>query len=394
MAVMLQRLVGAAHGPRFYPDLAGVARSHNFYPVPPMRSEDGIAAVALGFGAAVVEGELCVRFCPRFPRHLVQFSSVRDQLRNSQREFHALRLDGSAEPLAPSSALEVFGLDVAEQDGTLRWVGSTYMRENDAVYDGISRRGTRLVTLAPILKQDLFPLSAVLEALLAEGVRSTGTPVEIEFAGNLSAPPGETMEFAFLQLRPLAQLRMPTPIDIDGCREEQMVCRSTCVLGNGEVTDVFDAVVVDYLRFERMKSHEVARAVAGLNAALAAEKRPYVLIGVGRWGSFDPLLGIPVTWPQIAGARVIVEAGFRDLKVMPSQGTHFFQNLVSRSVGYFTVNPEAGEGMVDWAWLAAQPALVEDGAVRHLRFGAPLRARMNGRANEGIILKPDGEAVR
>jgi hypothetical protein len=244
------------------------------------------------------------------------------------------------------------------------------------------------VTFAPILQHDLFPLPAILEALLGVGARGTGTPVEIEFAVTLDVPAGQPREFGFLQLRPLAALRVQSSLEVHGFPDAQLVCRSSCVLGNGEVPHLRDAVVVDVHRFERMRSQEVARVVAGMNGRLSAERRPYVLIGVGRWGSADPLLGIPVAWPQIAGARVIVEAGFRDLKVAPSQGSHFFQNLVSRSVGYFTVNPEAGEGLVDWDWLSAQPAMAEVGCVRHLRFDAPLVVRMNGRTNAGVILKP------
>jgi CheY-like chemotaxis protein len=392
MAVVLQRLVGTPRGWRFYPDIAGVARSYNFYPVAPMRAEDGIAAVALGFGATVVDGELCVRFCPRYPRHPLPFSSARDLLRNSQRDFHVLRLTGPGSP-APSGALERCPLDEAERDGVLRWVGSTYSRENDAVYDGIARVGPRLVTFAPILKQDVVALAPVLDALLALGVRGTGAPVEIEFAATLPAGAGRPAELGFLQLRPLALRRDGTALDIDGFPAEGLLCRSHAVLGNGQIDDIHDVIVVDVHRFERAKSRDVARAVAGFNSTLLAERRPYLLVGVGRWGSNDPLLGIPVTWPQISGARAIVEAGFRDMKVAPSQGTHFFQNLVSQSVGYFTVNPEAGEGFIDWSWLAAQPAVAETASVRHLRFDEPVVVRMDGRRAAGVILKPGGRSA-
>lgn len=389
MAVMIQRLVGAPHGPRFYPDFAGVARSYNFYAYPPLKPGDGIAAVALGLGAAVVEGEQCLRFCPRYPRHLVQFSSVREMIRNSQRDFHALRLIGPPDPVATAHLNETWGLDVAETDGTLRWFGSTYARDHDMVYDGLDRPGPRLVTFAPILKQGMFPLPEVLADLLALSSGATGTSVEIEFAATLSVPAGQRAEFAFLQLRPLAAARPSSETDLSGFAESRLVCRSSCVLGNGEMGGLHDLIVVDFHRFERMRSREVAQVVASLNASLWAERRPYLLIGVGRWGSNDALLGIPVTWPQIRGAAVIVETGFRDLKVAPSQGSHFFQNLVARNVGYFTVNPEAGEGFVDWEWLTAQPAVSSVGCVRHLRFAAPVGVRMNGRANAGVIVKPE-----
>jgi len=388
MAVILQQVVGTVHGDRFYPDFAGVVRSRNFYPVPPMAPEDGIAAVALGMGRAVVQGGKCLTFCPRYPRNLVQFSSVKDILANSQTEFWALELNHQKheDPLAELREAR-FGLDAAEQDGTLHALGSTYSRDNDAVYDGLSRAGARIVSFAPILKQEVFPLAAVLEQLTKVGEEALGQAVEIEFAVRLRRPSNDAAEFGFLQIRPLVlsgegeELRMG---DVDPA---SLVCRSTQVLGNGRVNNLYDAVVVDFHRFERGRSQEVAEAVAHFNAQLSLENRPYLLIGVGRWGSNDPWLGIPVEWDEISGARVIVEAGFRDFRVIPSQGSHFFQNLMAFQIGYFTVNPDAGEGSVDWPWLEAQQALEERGCVRHLRFPEPLLVVMNGKAREGMIFK-------
>jgi CheY-like chemotaxis protein len=390
MAVILQKIVGSPHGPRYYPDFAGVARSHNFYPTSPLRSEDGIAAVALGLGRTVVQGGNCLRFCPRYPRHLVQFSSVADVLRNSQREFWALELVGEGGGAQTDESMEEsrFGLEAAEADGTLGSLASTYSPENDAVYDGISRPGVRLVSFAPVLKQDLFPLATVLNRLLEMTAWGMNAPVEIEFAVNLSTAPGKPREFGFLQMRPLALSREMEALELGDEPDERLVCRSSRVLGNGRIDGIRDLVVVDFHRFDRAHSQRTAGAVARFNAELVAEGLPYVLVGVGRWGSTDPWLGIPVTWDQIAGARVIVEAGFRDFKVTPSQGTHFFQNLTSFNVGYFTVNPQAGEGVVDWDWLGALPARAESESVRHLRLDEPVVVKMNGTKNEGIILKP------
>ena len=298
MAVIVQRIVGAAHGTRFYPDLAGVARSHNFYPTPPLVAADGIAAVALGLGKTVVGGGNCLRFCPRYPRHLVQFSSVRDVLANSQRAFWALDLGDEA-----GMHEARYELDAAQADGTLAAVASTYSRENDAIYDGISRDGVRVVSFAEILKHDSFPLAALLERLLAIGHWGMGGPVEIEFAADLAR-----RELAFLQLRPLALSHEMLELVIGDVAPERLICRSSHVLGNGRIDDLRDVVVVDRHRFERASSRQVAAELAQCNAELAG--RPYVLIGVGRWGSADPWLGIPVTWEQISGARVIVEAGF------------------------------------------------------------------------------------
>lgn len=390
MAVIIQRVVGARHSDRFYPDFAGVARSHNFYPTAPLTAADGIAAVGLGLGRTVVQGDKCLSFCPRYPQHMIQFSSVKDMLGNSQRDFWALHLSQDMPPVdAPEFAREVkYGLEVAEADGTLAHVGSTYSHENLVVYDGLSRPGVRLVSFAPILKHKLFPLAAVLETLLEIGSHGMGTPIEIEFAVNLHVPPGTPREFGFLQMRPLSLSREHQAVDVGSPAEEGLICRSSRVLGNGRVDSIFDAVVVDIGSFNRSRSRETAAEVAQFNASLVKEHRPYLLVGVGRWGSHDPWLGIPVTWDQISGARVIVEAGFKDFRVTPSQGSHFFQNITSFQVGYFSVNPEAGEGSVDWEWLGTQPALADTGVVRHLRFPEPLVVKMDGRRQQGVVFKP------
>jgi len=390
MAVILQQVVGTLHGQRFYPDFSGVVRSHNFYPVPPMSFDDGIAAVALGLGRTVVDGGKCLMFCPRYPKNLLQFSSVEDILANTQTEFCALELD-AVPPEGPGHLREArFGLDVAEKDGTLHAVASTYSADNQAVYDGLSRPGARVVTFAPMLKLGMFPLAQILELLVRAGEEALGNPVEIEFAVRL--PRGEEpADFGFLQIRPLTLARDHQDLAIEDVDPAQVLCRSTKVLGNGRIENLHDIVVVDSHRFERSRSQEVAKAVAHFNASLNAENRPYLLIGVGRWGSNDPWLGIPVEWDEISGARAIVEAGFRDFRVTPSQGSHFFQNLTAFQVGYFTVNPDAGEGAVDWEWLADQPAIEEQECVRHLHFPDPLRVVMNSKKSQGVIFKPKAD---
>ncbi len=386
MAVVIQRVVGSRHGSRFYPDFSGVARSRNFYPPAPLKPEDGIAAVALGMGRTVVEGGQCLSFCPRAPRHILQFSAIDDVLANSQREFWAIELGRNADSADEAAMREShFGLDVAEQDGTLYALGSTYSPENNVIYDGMSRSGVRLVTFAPILKHGVFPLAEVLDLLLGLGASGMNRPAEIEFAARLSNREGEPHEFAFLQMRPLSLSHDGETPEIDEDEPERLVCDSSRVLGNGVVGDMHDVVVVDFHRFDRSRSVEAAAEVARFNAQLLSEGRPYLLIGVGRWGSTDPWLGIPVTWDQISGARVIIEAGFRDFRVTPSQGSHFFQNLTSFQIGYFTVNH--GEGFVDWDWLAAH-AISQHGLVQHIRFEQPVVALMDGRAGRGVIYKP------
>ncbi len=392
MAVILQQLAGSQHGDRFYPEFAGAALSQNFYPTGKTKPEDGIVAVALGLGPMVVEGEQCLRFSPAYPEHIVQFSSVKDTLKNTQREFYALQLPSGSDEVDSTGSLDVdllrLDLHEAELDGTLTLLGSTYSPENDAIFDGISRPGVRLVTFAPILKYDSFPLAEILQRLLEIGAYASGVPVEIEFAVNLSTPSGEAKEFAFLQLRPVSRAGDLAPPDLGELDESQLVCHSESVLGNGIIDDIRDIVVVDYHRFERSQSHQVAQEVARFNAQLREQDVPYLLIGVGRWGSSEPLLGIPVSWDEISGASVIVETGFRDFKVTPSQGTHFFHNLISHNVGYFTINPELGEGFIDWFWITAQPPVSETEFVRHLRFDEPVVVKMDGSRNEGIIIKP------
>jgi CheY-like chemotaxis protein len=385
MAVLLQRIVGSARGERFYPDFSGVARSQNFYPTPPLEAGDGIVAVALGMGRTIVEGGACLRFSPKHPKHILQFSSVPEMLATTQREFWALSLEGGSGNGGMRE--QSFELSVAEKDGALVAMGSTYSPENDVVYDGMSRPGPRIVTFAPILKHGRFPLAEVIGTLMETGERGMGVPVEIEFAVSLACRPGARCEFGFLQLRPLSLSREMEALDLADVDQAEVLCRSDRVLGNGRVEELRDLVVVDFQRFERAQSREAAAEVARLNGLLLSEERPYALIGVGRWGSRDPWLGIPVAWDQVAGAQVIVEAGLRDLRVTPSQGTHFFQNLTSFNVGYFTVNPEIGEGYVDWDWLNAQPALSHAAHVRHLRLEHPILVLMDGRRNEGLILK-------
>lgn len=390
MAVIVQHLVGAERNGKFYPDFAGVAKSYNFYPVPPQKSTDGIALVALGLGKTVVEGGNTVRFCPKFPKHLLQFFSTKETVRNAQQEFYALDLSAKLPeiPKVKDTLVKRYDLIESEKDETLFSVGSTYSPENEGVYDGISRDGIRVVTFAPVLKHKIFPLPEILDLLLELGTWGMGSPVEIEFAVNLKVEKGKPKEFAMLQMRPLVISRELEELTIEDSKKENLICESTQVLGNGAISGLKDIVVVDINKFDRGKSKEVAAEVSNINSKLLAEKRPYALIGVGRWGSLDPWLGIPVTWDQISGAAVIVESGFKDFNVTPSQGSHFFQNLTSFRVGYFTVNSFNHLGFIDWEWLLEQEATEELIYTRHIRFDDPISVKINGRENKGIIAKP------
>jgi hypothetical protein len=311
-------------------------------------------------------------------------------LKNSQRSFYALELAGHEDD--PVLSVESFGLEEAEADGVLAGLGSTYSVSNDAVYDGLSRKGPRVVTFAPILKHAQFPLADLLNLLTEMGTWGTSSDVEVEFAVNLSVPEGQPKEFGFLQMRPQAMADDVMDARFEDINPDHILCRSDRVLGSGKIRGIRDLLVVDYKNFDRSRSAEAAQEVSRLNAKLVQEGKNYLLVGVGRWGSTDPFLGIPVTWDQIAGARVIVEAGFRDLCVTPSQGTHFFHNLTSCNVGYFTVNPESGDGAVDWDWLYRQPAVETGTFFRHIRLPEPLTVLMNGKTREGFVLRPEGLA--
>jgi len=390
MAVIVQRMVGSQHQQRFYPDFSGVAKSYNFYPMPPQKPLDGIVSTALGLGKTIVDGGMTVRFSPRYPQHLIQFSTTSQALRNNQKEFYALELQES--PLhhleMTDEMLTRHGLDIAERDGTLQYVGSTYSRENDALYDGLSRDGVRVVTFAPILRHRMFPLPEILQYLLAMGSWGMGTPVEIEFAVTMSGAGSGPREFGLLQMRPLVLSGEMDELVIEGADFGKTVCVSNHVLGHGVIDDLYDIVVVDIDEFDRSKTKDIAREVTLMNDKLIAEGRSFILIGLGRWGTLDPWLGIPVKWDQISGARVIVEASFKDIDVAPSQGSHFFQNITSFMVGYFTVSSRDQEDFVDWEWLMNREPEERGTYIRHLRFPRPLTAKMNGHQNKGIILKP------
>ncbi|MFC1568892.1 PEP/pyruvate-binding domain-containing protein [bacterium] len=390
MAVIIQKMIGASYNGRYYPSFSGVARSYNFYPIPPQQYSDGIVFLALGLGKIVVEGGPCVRYYPKDPLYIDQFFTVKNTLRYSQSEFYALDLNAT-----PSSSkdevnfVKEYSLQDAENDGTLNIVGSTYAPETDSIVDGISRDGYRVVTFAPILRSNMFPLSDILDLLMDMGSWGMGTPVEIEFAVNLSVPKGQPKEFALLQMRPMVLNRELEVLNIGDFKNEDLICYTHQVMGNGEIEDIHDIVFVDRDRFDRGKSQDVVQEIKYFNQRLLNENRRYILIGVGRWGSLDPWLGIPVNWSEISNARTIVEADFKDFTVMPSQGSHFFQNLNSFLVGYFTVRSATKESFVDWAWLQNQPYLEKKKHTRLLRFKKPVVVKMSGHQNIGIILKPE-----
>ena len=391
MSVIVQKMVGSEHGSRFYPDFSGVAKSYNYYPASPQKAGDGIVTVALGLGKTIVDGGVAVRFCPKYPDHLPQFASTEETLNNNQAQFFALDVESPPIHAAETSDLRVqsYELADAEADGVLHNLASTWSPDNDAFYDGVAREGLRVVTFAPILRQKIFPLPEIVELLLDMGAWGMGAPVEMEFAANLSVPPGEPKQFSLLQLRPLGLRREADSVVLEEIDNARLLCRSSQTLGHGIMEGIADIVYVDADKFDRAHSREAAEEIAAFNEKLVRQKRPYLLIGTGRWGSLDPWLGIPVKWDQIAGARVIIEDGFRDMPVDASQGSHFFHNLTSFRIGYFTVNAFADGGFVDWPWLRSLPHEEEKTWARHVHLDRAVTVKIDGHQNKGTILKPE-----
>lgn len=397
MAVVIQQLVGRSYEHYHYPDFAGIVRSRNYYPAEGTDADDGVALAALGLGATVLDGGRCVRFSPKQPRRLDQFSSVNETLKNTQREFLALDLKVAGPTGATTDEtyenLAVCGLDVAERHGTLHAVGSVYSSENDAVHDGISRPGVRLVTLSGVLKADVFPLADVLDFLMRMGAAGFSGPVEIEYAVKLRANYKSPHEFGFLQIRPLGKGPEVHNLRIDDMDPAAAICVSRRALGHGLIEDVRDIVYVGVDSFERSKTVEIAAQIGQFNHRLVQDGRAYLLVGQGRWGSADKWLGIPVTWSQISGASCIVETDMTDVRVEPSQGSHFFQNITSLGIGYFTVNFGADGGALDSDWLDAQPAFAASTHVRHVRLEEPLQIAVDSKRRLGVVMKPGCRVV-
>ncbi len=388
MAVVIQQVIGRQYGLYFYPNIGGVGRSLNFYPVEGMSPEDGIVSVALGMGKTVVEGGRCFRFCPAYPKKPIQSFTPNDYLDNSQRSFLALDLSQpgirSIEQEVTASDLVSLDLDVAERHGTLLPVASVYSPDNDAIYDGLSRKGTRLVTMAGLLKGNVMPLADITAFLLKVGSAASSGPIEIEFAATLSNAPSEPHHFACLQIRPLAVSSEIKDINIEDIDPGAAICISNKSLGNGLIKGISDLIYVRMENFDRSKTQSIADEIGNLNIEMRRQKIPFILIGPGRWGSADPWLGIPVKWGQISGVRCIVENDFADMHVDPSQGSHFFQNIMSFGIGYLTI------GKCDYfdrAWLDQNESKYQSDNIRHISLLNPVEIILNGRKNFGVILK-------
>jgi len=391
MAIIIQKIVGANHNNKYYPEFSGVAKSYNFYPNPPLKSHDGIVSVAPGLGKYIVDGGMTFRFCPKYPHHILQFATIEDQFKYSPHEFFALNLNEHQTQKSINEDFLITRYNIADamKDGTLNLTGSTYSIDNNILYDGVDKDGPKLFTMSSILKYKIFPLPEILELLLDMGNWGTGAPVEIEFAVNLTVQNEKPKEFALLQMRPLVVSNEIEELELDSFDKNSLMIKSEQVLGHGVIKDIRDIVCVDLNKFDRKNTREVAHEIAQYNAILLKSKIPYLLIGVGRWGTLDPWLGIPVTWEQINGARAIVESNFTDFNVTPSQGSHFFQNLTSFKVGYFTINEMDEQGFIDWAWINEQNIFDNKEFTKHIRLDKSLLIKINGHKSKGIIIKPN-----
>jgi hypothetical protein len=386
MAVVVQEMVGSEHDGLFYPLISGVARSRNHYPVAPMKSEDGVAAIALGLGVTVATGGKCLRFSPVHPRRILQLAYTGSALHESQNSFWALNigLSDKFEGMKLTKMLAENNLSTAEQHGRLNTIASTYVASDDRLYDGVVRDGPRVLTFHGPLKRDSFPLPDILKHVLSTCEKHLSCPVEIEFAVDVDND-NEVRKFALLQLRPLLSIGTDIDVDMDTVNQDSVICASSLSLGSGIIEDIHDVVYVNPQVMNRMKTRDIVSDIENVNARLTQQNRPYILIGPGRWGSSDPSLGIPVAWSQISGAKAIVEARMGDIHVDPSQGTHFFQNIVSFNVGYLTITSQDED--IDWEWLDSHPAVFEQGPLRHIKVETGIRVLLDGKDGEAIIEK-------
>ena len=386
MAVILQEVVGEQHDGRFYPTLSGVARSVNYYPIGDEQAEEGTVNLALGLGKYIVDGGQCLRVCPAHPHQVLQTSELEIALKETQTRFFALDLQNPPETFQTNDGFNILNLRVAqaEKDGTLQYIASTYDPYDQVLRDGIYEGGRKVITFCGVLQHGIFPLPEILQKVMRYGHEEMRRAVEIEFAANIHAD--RTGEFYLLQIRPMVDNKLMLDEDLLAVPDDECLLRSHNAIGHGIITDVSDIVYVKTDNWSASHNPAIAEEIDRINRSYLQQNRGYVLIGPGRWGSSDPWLGIPVKWPAISAARVIVEAGLQNYRVDPSQGTHFFQNLTSFGVGYFTINDFLGDGIYRQDLLAGMPAVEETEHVRVVHFEAPFTIKIDGMRKEGLVL--------
>jgi CheY-like chemotaxis protein len=390
MGIILQEICGNIHDNIFYPTISGVARSINYYPIGSEKAEDGIANIAFGLGKLIVDGGLSLRFSPKHPKKILQLNSPEDAIKGTQKEFYALDLNIKSFVPSTDDGINLLKISVKDinNETAMKFAASTYDSNDNMLYDGIGRPGKRIITFANILQHKLFPLAEIIDTLLELGQQEMNNPIEIEFAVNLETPAGTHYIFNFLQIRPIVHNDQSYNFDIDKVKLEDTIIYSDSALGNGVFKGIRDLIYVKPGSFNAAHSEKIANDIEKLNSGFIKLGYGYILIGPGRWGSSDPWLGVPVKWLQISAARLIVESGLKHYRIDPSQGTHFFQNVTSFRVGYFTINPFNKEGFYDVEWLDKQNVMYEDKYLRHVRFDKPLEVMIDGKRHKGVIMKP------
>ena len=390
MAVILQEVVGTQYGNHFYPSISGVARSLNYYPIGDEKAEEGTVSLALGLGKYIVDGGLTLRVCPYHPTQVLQTSEMEIALRETQTSFYALDLNNHGEEFSLDDGFNLLKLPVkeAEKDGALQYIASTYDPYDMVIRDGIYPGGRKVITFANILQHEVFPLSRILQLVQEYGQDEMRRPVEIEFAVNLDAKE-KTGTFYLLQVRPMVDVKADLSENLNLIPEDKLLLKSFNSLGHGMMEDIHDVIYVKTDGYNAGNNPTIAYEIEKLNRKFLDEGKHYVLIGPGRWGSSDSWLGIPVKWPHISAARVIVEAGLTNYRVDPSQGTHFFQNLTSFGVGYFTINAYMNDGIYNQAYLDGLPAVEETQYLRHIRFDHPVVVKMDGKKKVGVVMMPE-----
>jgi hypothetical protein len=393
MAVIIQEVVGHNYDGKYYPTISGTAQSYNYYPISHMEPEDGVVQLALGLGMLVAEGGPTYRISPRFPEMNPPYSSAAEFMKKSQNYFYALDMSDVNLKIVNNEKYSIkrFQLSDAESDGTLFYVGSTFDGQDNLIRDTLSVDGPRVITFANMLKYNVFPLADVLNEILQKGQESFGSHIEMEFAVNFHNDKSRKPEFYLLQIRPMVTGRENIEVSWEDIPAEKLLCSSTHSMGNGVFKNLYDIVYVDPESFDISKTLQIAAEVGEINKKLADEKRQYILIGFGRWGTADRFLGIPVEWYQIANARLIIESNLDGFNVDPSQGSHFFHNLTSLNLGYFHIKKNtstASDEFIDWDWLKNGKILRKTKYVKHIRFATPITAKINARNSRGVIFKP------
>lgn len=391
MAVILQEVVGNQYGDRFYPSMSGVARSLNYYPIGDEKPEEGTVNLALGLGKYIVDGGLTLRFSPYHPNQVLQTSEMEMALRETQTRFYALDMKNVGHNFSIDDGFNLLKLHVkeAENDGSLRYIASTYDPYDQIIRDGFYPGGRKLITFANILQHDIFPLARILQLVLEHGQNEMRRPVEIEFAATLNKENGKSGTFYLLQIRPIVDSKEMLDEDLTLIKDEEALLRSNNSLGHGIMNDIQDVVYVKTEGYSASNNQMIAYEIEKLNREFLDKGKNYILVGPGRWGSSDTWLGIPVKWPHISAARVIVEAGLTNYRVDPSQGTHFFQNLTSFGVGYFTINSYINDGVYNQDFLNSCEAEHETTYLRHIHFEKPLMVKMDGKKNLGVVMMPE-----